>query len=105
HACFFQLLHDGLAVGGGPKRGAPGSRRTANRADEKTGWPQASGIFRGAVSSVPSRRVRNVTSRAATLVPIQSGSSIISAGSGKVKAFCGDFERITAGFPQKPAYP
>lgn len=47
------------------KRGAPGSRRTANRRDEKTGWARPSGIFRGAVSSEPSRRVRSVTGRSA----------------------------------------
>ena len=47
------------------KRGAPGSRRTANRRDEKTGRAQPSGIFRGAVSSVPSRRVCSVTGRSA----------------------------------------
>ncbi len=39
---------------------APGSRRTANRADEKAVAPQAQGVFRGAVSSVPSRRARGV---------------------------------------------
>ena len=47
------------------KRGAPGSRATANRADRKTGWAQLSGIFGGAVSSCPSRKVRSVTMRSA----------------------------------------
>ena len=45
------------------KRGAPGSRATANCADRKTGWPQASGMFGGAVSSCPSRRARSVTEK------------------------------------------
>ena len=32
-----------------------------NPADEKTGWAKPNGIFRGGMSSGPSRRVRGVT--------------------------------------------
>ncbi len=42
------------------KRRAPGSRRTANHADRKTGRAEPGGISGGVVSSVPSRRARGV---------------------------------------------
>ena len=34
-----------------------------NPADEKTGWAKPNGIFRGGMSSGPSRRVRGVTQK------------------------------------------
>jgi len=43
------------------KRGGVRSRTTAKHADEKTGWRNANGIFRGVLSSCPSCSRRSVT--------------------------------------------
>ena len=43
------------------KRGGQAHREDKTSADEKTGWPEANGIFRGVLSSCPWRRARSVT--------------------------------------------